>query len=585
MTIMAIIRHDYELLLVKSLSDNKTEVWTLPHFEISDDEDPSKLIIEKCRVFDVYVNPISIYFHEILNGREIICFDVQLLSYTYYSKDINNARWVDTKMLEQLHFVDEFSQITNKLINEYHVSHSINDRIESVIDSISNDLQLKTEKTKDYSLFNVFVRSDYGNYCPFVFSVQYCIDFETYSVDYKINWHITRMFADGDKTDLYVLFTATMPVLLKCIHLQDVYIDYLHLFDNVEISAASILFAISKNNSIDTFINNIDECFAQYALSLMMFEVLIGSFSLKTDNSQLTAKYEKVLNTNNSYNFFSREEHQFYGNSEEGIFAIHINNHVYRKEHLLGQHDWQLVGGIDGKILHQIDGGKSSYNFVSNEIWCKIQELIKAARVAEYSIVCQQNILYLLADNDIWMFHGDFSEYKVCQERDRIFNRQAYENSILHFNRTFKWKYPVDPGRFENLVADLIETEPTVDSVRLVGNTNHADGGRDILIFKSQMKEPQHYISTLIVGQCKAYQKTINKNHVQDIRDMLEYYSATGFFLAVSSHISTPLIDHLCKLKETYEIDWWTERELFRKLRQHPEIANEYEDIVEIIEK
>ena len=68
-------------------------------------------------------------------------------------------------------------------------------------------------------------------------------------------------------------------------------------------------------------------------------------------------------------------------------------------------------------------------------------------------------------------------------------------------------------------------------------------------------------------------------------RDMLEYYGAEGFFLAVSSIVSSPLVDHLCKLKEIYDVDWWTEREIFKKLRQHPSIANSYEDIIDITEK
>jgi len=42
------------------------------------------------------------------------------------------------------------------------------------------------------------------------------------------------------------------------------------------------------------------------------------------------------------------------------------------------------------------------------------------------------------------------------------------------------------------------------------------------------------------------------------------------------------VIDHLCKLKEKRDVDWWTEREIFKKLRQNSFIADRYLDILEV---
>ncbi len=585
MIILAVIRRDYELLLAKTSVESENEVWTLPYFEISDKEDPLDLIIDKCQIYDVEIEPFDIYFHNILNEREVICFDTHLLSYTH-TKNLKNACWVHAANLEKLSFMDEFSVITDKLISEYRTALSVSNRIENIMDDFANAFDMETEKTTTPFSCSVFVKNDYGGYCPFIFSMEYIIHPETNLVDYRIIWPITRMFADGDKTDLYILFSSTMSILLKCIHQQDVYIDYLSLFNDAEINGAFIVFTYNvKAREMDLFINDIEKNFALYLISLMLFGQLVGSFSLIRDDNQLSKEYEDILCTNENFNLFAREEHQFYGNVEDGIFVIHINNHFYCKENFTKYHHWQIVEGVDGKILHQIDRDKSSYNFVSNETWDKIQKLINLVKANDYTIVCQQNFLYLLTPNDIWIFEGDFSEYQVCQERDKIYDRQTYENSILHFSRTFKWKYPIDPRRFENMIADLIETEPMVDSVRLVGHTNQPDGGRDLLIFKRQLDQFQHYTSSLTIGQCKAYQKTVNKSHVQDIRDMLEHYGAEGFFLAASSIVSSPLVDHLCKLKEIYDVDWWTEREIFKKLRQHPSIANGYEDIIDITEK
>ena len=107
-----------------------------------------------------------------------------------------------------------------------------------------------------------------------------------------------------------------------------------------------------------------------------------------------------------------------------------------------------------------------------------------------------------------------------------------------------------------------------------MGDCNNADGGRDILLFKPD--------NTLTICQCKAYQKNIGKHNVTDIRDTLDHYGANGFFLSVSEGITTHLIDHLCVLKQKYSVDWWSKREIFSLLRQHPHIADSYTDILEI---
>lgn len=167
-------------------------------------------------------------------------------------------------------------------------------------------------------------------------------------------------------------------------------------------------------------------------------------------------------------------------------------------------------------------------------------------------------------------------------KKKKILDRQSFENKILHFNRLFKWRYPINPGRFEELISDLLETEIMIQSVRLVGKSNNADGGRDLLIYKKYIQSEGIYGTALLIGQCKAYERSVNKSHVRDIRDTLDYYNANGFFLAVTSGITAQLIDHLCKLKEKRDVDWWTEREIFKKLRQNSYIADRYLDILEV---
>lgn len=88
----------------------------------------------------------------------------------------------------------------------------------------------------------------------------------------------------------------------------------------------------------------------------------------------------------------------------------------------------------------------------------------------------------------------------------------------------------------------------------------------------------------LTIVQCKAYRHSVNKSHVTDKRDTLENYEANGYFLVTSSSITSPLLDHLTKLRSKFEVEWWTEREIFKLLRQYPIIVNDYMDLIEVID-
>ena len=127
-----------------------------------------------------------------------------------------------------------------------------------------------------------------------------------------------------------------------------------------------------------------------------------------------------------------------------------------------------------------------------------------------------------------------------------------------------------------------MERETLVQSVRLLGRSKCPDGGRDLLIWKVVRTGDDSFGSELVIGQCKAYKHSVNKSDVRDIRDTIENNNAVGFHLYVSSSITAPLADSLVKLKEKYKSDWWTEREIFHRLRQNSDIADRYTDILEV---
>lgn len=579
MIIAAVIRNENEILLCRTSDVGNEAVWELPSCEISECNNFIMPLVEKCKIYGVAIEVTDVFLEGGMDDQQIIVYNTNLFS---LSNSNNYACWVDARQLRNLIFSKQYEGVVNKLINVYDTIFAIQNEIEQVVDELNKELGIKTELMASYNSFQVFVHNDYGNYCPFIFSIEYEFESET-EIKVIHLWHITRMHAEGDNSDLHVLFSNLMSILLKCFFQKNVYIDYLNFINPFEVSAATIVFKeMYKRLNIKKFREVIEKIYSMYTFCLMLFENFVGSFSLVRNDKMFSSQNEKYFCSNGNFNCFSREEHQYYSNLVKGVSLLSINNGVYYARNLLKAHQWEFVDGIDGKILYQVDMEKESFNYVSHDDWKRILKVIKDMGVKEYTIVCQINHLYLLERSNIWIFEGDFSDYGVTIEKEKILKRQSLENRILYFNRVFKWRYPVNPGRFEELISDLLETDIMVQSVRLVGKSNDADGGRDLLIYKKYLQDAGTYRIGLQIGQCKAYEKSVNKSHVRDIRDTLDYHNANGFFLAVTSVITSQLIDHLCKLKEKRDVDWWTEREIFKKLRQNPQIADGYFDILVI---
>lgn len=77
-----------------------------------------------------------------------------------------------------------------------------------------------------------------------------------------------------------------------------------------------------------------------------------------------------------------------------------------------------------------------------------------------------------------------------------------------------------------------------------------------------------------------------HKDGIKDIRDTMDDHHAKGYFLAVASHITSDLTDHLDRLRTRgeYWADWWNRTEIEDRLNKHSEIAERYTDLVSRIE-
>lgn len=186
-----------------------------------------------------------------------------------------------------------------------------------------------------------------------------------------------------------------------------------------------------------------------------------------------------------------------------------------------------------------------------------------------------------------------FNQFRI--EKEKIRKRHFIESKLLFPPNTFNWAMKVNPERFEGMVKELLEREKYTKWVRKSGATKERDNGRDLLaeivqtnnvsLNKLDKLEFQTEIKKIVV-QCKAYSKSVGKADVSDIRDTIEFHRANGYFLAVSSYVTSPLISHLESLKENhkYFVNWWTKDEIEIRLKSHEDILKRYADIVTSIE-
>lgn len=480
--------------------------------------------------------------------------------------------WVDIKKCTDIFLGDIYEQSSNT-VNEY-----INDRL-----SIAREIKRRINSLHDQSVVKLDCIEKlngvqiYINTPDFRCAFSYLITFDFSNeneLEYKINWVLNPSIAPGDKSDVYILFSESMAILLKLFVKEPVYINLLgHCLIGGEIGGAIIAFESERFRGIVEKNKIVDEAVVSFELFIMAMELhgmLIGSISLKNIDSCDT----DIINCLNKqhYNYVLREEHSCYYDNR--IACICLDNGVFNSEELLKDYSYEVIDGIHGKILIQQKYEWTFYNYIDNDDWKMVQKIIKKRQFDNYKLLCQSNRLYLIVDKEIWIVSGWYHHGIADLEKEEILDRNKKEQVLLLANRDFVWKYPLNYSRFEELCSDLLEELYPMSRIRLAGNANNADGGRDVLIYNSD--------ETLYICQCKAYQKSVGKSDVKDIRDTIEFHGATGFFLMVSSTVTSPLIKHLELLRQKYKIEWWTEREIFKLLRRYPLLAEQYKDILEI---
>lgn len=409
--------------------------------------------------------------------------------------------------------------------------------------------------------------------CAFSYSVIFDFIGDN-ELEYQINWVVNQSLAPGDKSDIYLLFSETMAILLKLFLCEPVYVNTVeHYFVDKEIGGSIIVFESEGFNGIiarDGIVNTIVSSFELFNMMMGIHGGLIGSIS---HNNVGNPDMDIIKCFNEQYlNCVLREEHACYYDNR--VACICLENGVYNSNRLLSGYSFEIVDGIHGKILIQRKNEWVFYNYIDNDDWETVRKIIQKRCLKDFKLLCQSNRLYIITNKEIWVIFGWFHHGIADLEKEEILDRNQRERALLLANREFAWKYPINYSRFEELCADLLERVYPSSKIRLAGNANNADGGRDVLVYNSD--------ETLYIGQCKAYKKSVGKSDVRDIRDTIEFHGASGFLLMVSSTVTEPLIKHLESLRQKYKTEWWTGREIFKLLRRYPLIADRYQDILEI---
>ena len=460
----------------------------------------------------------------------------------------------------------------------------VRDIIKETINDVANEMQLLIEIMENDNSFTIFVKNDWGGYCPYIFNLMYETEGEN-SVSLYFYWSVRRMFAPGEKTDLYVLFANSMNIILKVVFNDFARVEYQeHVVCPNELGGANLFLCEKVQDiNIQELSERVSIFYEKFIIAMQMHYILFGTYGVELKRN-IDPKQEWVFEGIKVDNVIVREDHVYLNNWENQISLLELSEQQYNFDKIIESHKWEILEAIDGKIIVQNEMTGKSYNILSNNCWDYVEKIIQENKCKKYTIICQENILYVLCLNKIWIIPGEYYHYWVENETKKLIERQKRENEVLFFNKNFKWKFPIKPSRFEELIGDLLEMEPKVSRVRLVGKTNNPDGGRDVLIFKMKYDNTKEVSKEyLVIGQCKAYMNSVNKSHVLDIRDMLDNYNAKGFVLAVASNLTVPLLDYLMKLEENYEIEWWTEREIFAKLRRNYYLVERYKDIVEVV--
>jgi hypothetical protein len=204
-------------------------------------------------------------------------------------------------------------------------------------------------------------------------------------------------------------------------------------------------------------------------------------------------------------------------------------------------------------------------------------------------VIALENAVVGVGCRHVVALPADSGRHRFDTERRLLVDRHEAESEFVHLHRTFTWAPSIHPGRFEELVRELLAIEPGTAWVRLAGSVNDRDQGRDLLIQRTSPQlssggelDRSPVVTQRIVGQCKVRRGGVSKGDVPDITDTIVRHGADGYFLAVATHTTSDLTSFLEDRRNAGGgwYDWWTRIDIEERLRRHPGVLERFPDLV-----
>lgn len=178
-----------------------------------------------------------------------------------------------------------------------------------------------------------------------------------------------------------------------------------------------------------------------------------------------------------------------------------------------------------------------------------------------------------------------------AHEQQLVEQRREVEAKFFLSDAQADWSESIDDGRLQLLVRELLSQEPGVAWVREVGSVYEPDGGRDLIAdwyvgpdrSRRVQSASDDSVRTLrrILVQVKTRRRSVGRDDARDLYDTLRQHNCTGLLLVAYPRVTTALFDKLNGMHgPEMWVDWWESAELERRLREHPDTAVRFADLV-----
>jgi len=246
----------------------------------------------------------------------------------------------------------------------------------------------------------------------------------------------------------------------------------------------------------------------------------------------------------------------------------------------------KTIKGISGELI--LDGElKNFVKFRSVKEAKRIITHLKGKKEYDFEMILLENMMISISSPYVVALGRlcGYDDFKA--EREAIRKRHNEESKVLFPITSFDWCNDVCPDQFEGMIKALLERESNVNMVRKPAPVNQGDKGRDLLIewhvinpgAISKVSPPTSLIK--VVGQCKASNSAVGKDKVRDIRDTVETHNALGYFLAVSTQITSPLTEKLESLSaKGIWVHWWNREDIELRLSKNEDLIPLFPKVV-----